>query len=138
MKRAPKIRQNLYIDREIGDALEALAKGRAGNKSRLVNDALRSWIRHRGVSEIDAAYRMRLNELSRELAGARRDIDVLIESLALFIRYQLTVNPPLADNDAAGRAQGRERFEAFIAQVGRQIATGRRTIAVDHVEGGGA
>lgn len=137
MKRAPKIRQNLYIDREIGDALEALAKGRAGNKSRLVNDALRSWISHRGVSEIDAAYRMRLNELSRELAGARRDIDVLIESLALFIRYQLMAIPPLADNDAAGRAQGRERFEAFIAQVGRQIATGKRTIAFDHVEGGG-
>lgn len=138
MKRAPKIRQNLYIDREIGDALEAMAKGRAGNKSRLVNDALRSWIRHRGASEIDAAYRMRLNELSRELSGARRDIDVLMESLALFIRYQLTVTPPLADSDAAGRAQGRERFEAFIAQVGRQIATGRRTIAVDDVEGDGA
>ncbi|WP_257538945.1 CopG family transcriptional regulator [Sphingobium sp. CFD-1] len=137
MKRAPKIRQNLYIDREIGDALEALAKGRAGNKSRLVNDALRSWIHHRGVSEIDAAFRMRLDGLSGELAGARRDIDILLESLALFIRYQLMVTPPLADSDAAGRAQGRERFEAFITQVGRQIATGKRSIAAGHAEGEG-
>ncbi|KEQ52860.1 hypothetical protein [Sphingobium chlorophenolicum] len=138
MKRAPKIRQNLYIDREIGDALEALAKGRSGNKSRLVNDALSAWIRNRGISEADAALRMRLNELSKELAGARRDIDILLESLALFIRYQLMVTPPLADNDAAGRAEGRERFEVFIAQVGRQIATGKRTIAPTGVEGGAA
>lgn len=138
MKRVPKIRQNLYIDQEIGDALEVLAKGRVGNKSRLVNDALSAWIRNRGISEADAALRMRLNELSKELAGARRDIDILLESLALFIRYQLMVTPPLADSDAAGRAQGRERFEVFIAQVGRQIATGKRTIAPTGVEGGAA
>jgi len=94
MNRAPKIRQNLYIDREIGDALEALAKGRAGNKSRLVNDALSAWIRNRGISEADAALRMRLNELTKELAGARRDIDILLESYSL-------VDPILkADSDA--------------------------------------
>jgi hypothetical protein len=81
---------------------------------------------------------MRLNELTKELAGARRDIDILLESLALFIRYQLMVTPPLAENDAAGRAQGRERFEVFIAQVGRQIATGKRTIGATGVDGGAA
>lgn len=132
MKRVPKIRQNLYIDRELGDALEAMAAGHAGNKSRLVNDALRSWIRHRGASEADAALRMRLDQLSNELAAIHRDIDVLIESLALFIRYQLMVTLPLADNDEAGRAQGRQRFEAFITQVGRQVATGKRTISTAH------
>src|SRR3546814_1350206 len=106
MKRAPKIRQNLYIDREIGDALDAMAAGHAGNKSRLVNDALRTWLRHRGASEAEAALRMRLNELSKALAAARRDIGIEVESLALFIRYQLMVTPPLGDNDEVGRAQG--------------------------------
>jgi hypothetical protein len=33
----------------------------------------------------------------------------------------------LAENDQAGRAIGRDRFEAFVAQVGRQIAAGRRS-----------
>ena len=37
-----KIRQNLYIDRELSDALEALATGPGTNKSRLVNDAIAS------------------------------------------------------------------------------------------------
>ena len=136
MKRAPKIRQNLYIDREIGNALDAMAAGHAGNKSRLVNDALRTWLRHHGASEAEAALRMRLNELSKELAAARRDIDIMVESLALFIRYQLMVTPPLGDKDEVGRAQGRQRFEAFISQVARQLATGKRTIAAPSAEEG--
>ena len=114
-----------------------MAAGHAGNKSRLVNDALRTWLRHRGASEAEAALRMRLNELSKELAAARRDIDIVVESLALFIRYQLMVTPPLGDNDEVGRTQGRQRFEAFITQVGRQLATGKRTIAAPSAEGGG-
>ncbi len=43
-----KVRQNLYIDREISDALEALASGPGANKSRLVNDAVASWLARRG------------------------------------------------------------------------------------------
>jgi len=123
-----KVRQNLYIDREIGDALEALAAGARGNKSRLVNDALRDWLARRGTRQVDDLLKVRLDKLSRELAGARRDIDVLLESLSLFVRYQLMVTAPLPEADAAGRAIGRDRFESFVAQVGRQIAAGTRTL----------
>jgi len=31
-------------------------------------------------------------------------------------------------NRRAGRALARERFEAFVTQVGRAVATGRRTL----------
>lgn len=131
-----KIRQNLYIDREIGDALEALAAGNRGNKSRLVNDALRDWLARRGAKEIDDLLKVRLDRLSRELGGARRDIDILLESLSLFVRYQLMVTAPLPEADAAGRAIGRDRFEAFVAQVGRQIAAGTRTLTPPDNKGG--
>lgn len=131
-----KIRQNLYIDREIGDALEALAAGNRGNKSRLVNDALKDWLARRGTKEIDDLLKVRLDRLSRELDGARRDIDVLLESLSLFVRYQLMVTAPLPEADAAGRAIGRDRFESFVAQVGRQIAGGTRTLAPTAPKGG--
>ena len=131
-----KIRQNLYIDREIGDALEALAAGNRGNKSRLVNDALKDWLARRGTREVDDLLKVRLDRLSRELDGARRDIDVLLESLSLFVRYQLTVTAPLPEADAAGRAIGRDRFESFVAQVGRQIAAGTRTLAPPEAKGG--
>lgn len=131
-----KIRQNLYIDREIGDALEALAAGNRGNKSRLVNDALKDWLARRGTREVDDLLKVRLDRLSRELEGARRDIDVLLESLSLFVRYQLMVTAPLPEADTAGRAIGRDRFESFVAQVGRQIAGGTRTLAPPETKGG--
>lgn len=123
-----KVRQNLYIDREISDALEALAAGPGANKSRLVNDAVASWLARRGTKEVDDLLKGRLDRMSREIAGARRDLEVLLESLSLFVRYQLTVTAPLPDADSAARAIGRDRFEAFVAQVGRQLAAGSRTL----------
>ena len=120
-----KIRQNLYIDRELSDSLEALAAGPRGNKSHLVNDALKDWLARRGTKEVDDLLKVRLDRLTRELAGARRDIDVLLESLSLFVRYQLTVTAPLPEADKAAQAVGRERFRRFVDQVGRQLATGR-------------
>ena len=131
-----KVRQNLYIDRELSDALEALAAGPGANKSRLVNDAVASWLARRASREVDDLLKVRLDRISRELGHARRDIEVLLESLSLFVRYQLMVTAPLAEADAAARAVGRDRFEAFVAQVGRQLAGGTRTLGRDDGEGG--
>ncbi len=123
-----KIRQNLYIDRELGEALEALAARRGGNKSRIVNDALADWLARRATRQVDDLLKVRLNRISRDLSLARRDIDVLLESLSLFVRYQLMVTAPLPDSDAAAIAVGSERFEQFRAQLARQLAGGTRTL----------
>lgn len=123
-----KVRQNLYIDRDIADALEALAAGHRGNKSRLANDALRTWLVRRGNKEIDDLLKPRLDRMTREIGLVRRDIDVVLESLALFVRYQLMVTAPLPEADTAALAVGRDRFESFVTQVGRQLAAGTRTL----------
>ena len=124
-----KVRQNLYLDRAVSDALEALASGPGANKSRLVNDALAAWLARRATKEIDDLVKGRLDRLSRELGLVRRDIDVLLESLALFVRYQLLVTAPLPEADTVALAVGMARFEKFAGQVGRQLATGKRTLA---------
>jgi predicted transcriptional regulator len=131
-----KIRQNLYIDRELGEALEALAAGRGGNKSRIVNDALADWLQRRASKEVDDLLKVRLDRITREIRLARRDTEVLLESLSLFIRYQLTVTAPLPEGDAAAIAVGRQRFEKFVAQVGRQLAGGDRTLGSASNPGG--
>jgi len=128
VRRADTVRQNLYLDREVSKALEVLAAAPGGNKSHLVNDAVKAWLARQGTREIDDLLKLRLDRMSRELASARRDIEVLLESLALFVRYQLTVTAPLPEADLAGRAIGRDRFEAFVAQVGRQMAGSKRTL----------
>jgi predicted transcriptional regulator len=133
-----KVRQNLYIDREISETLTALAAGETGNKSRLVNDALRDWLARRGSQQVDDLLKTRLDRISREVDHARRDIDVLLESLSLFVRYQLMVTAPLPDADAATAAVGRERFAKFVAQVGRQLASNQRTLGPEPRAGGAA
>jgi predicted transcriptional regulator len=126
-----KVRQNLYIDRAISDAIEALASAPGANKSRMVNDALAAWLARRATKEVDDLFKARLDRISREMGKTRRDIDVLLESFSLFVRYQLTVMAPLPEADAAARAIGQARFEAFLRQVGRQIADGNRTLSAD-------
>ncbi len=123
-----KIRQNLYLDRQIGEALEALAAAPGGNKSRLVNDALAEWLSRRGTKEIDDLFKHRLDRMSRDLGLVRRDLSVILETLSLFVRYQLTVTAPLPEADTAARAVGRERFADFVKMVGQQLATGRPTL----------
>lgn len=123
-----KLRQNLYIDSELVDALDALVRRRGGNKSRIVNEAVKTWLARRGTREIDDLLKPRLDRLSRDIGACRRDIDVALEALSLFIRYQLTVTAPLPEADSAARAVGTERFDRFIAQLGRQIAAGKRTL----------
>jgi hypothetical protein len=131
-----KIRQNLYLGREIGDALEALAASNRGNKSHVVNDADRDWLARQGTRKVDDLLKVRLDRLSREFDGARLEIDVQLESLPLLVRYRLMVTAPLAEADAVGRAIGRDGFESFVAQVGRQIAAGTRTLTPPEAKGG--
>jgi predicted transcriptional regulator len=123
-----KFRQNLYIDREIADALDALAAKPGANKSRIVNDALADWLARRATKQIDDLLKARLDRMSRDMSRISRDIEVLLESLSLFVRYQLTVTAPLPEADKAALAIGRDRFEKFVGQVGRQIAGGKRSI----------
>ncbi|MBP8670430.1 MAG: CopG family transcriptional regulator [Sphingobium sp.] len=122
-----KVRQNLYIDAELSSALDMLARG-SRTKSRIVNDALKDYLARRASKEIDDLLKTRLDRMSREMARMARDVDILLESLSLFVRYQLTVTAPLPEGDSAALAIGRDRFEAFVGQVGRQIAAGKRTL----------
>ena len=133
-----KIRQNLYLDPALSDTLELLASRPRASKSQIVSAALRAYFASRAAREVDDMLRTRLDRISRDLSQSRRDLEVLLESLSLFIRYQLTVTAPLPESDGAARAIGRERFEAFVTQVGRQLAAGKRSIGSVETAGDGA
>jgi len=123
-----KPRHHLYLDDELTAQLEALAAKPGSSKSAIVADALRQYLARRGAHDIDEALKIRLDRQSRQMERLERDGQVLLESLALFIRYQLTVTAPLPEPDKAVRAVGQERFQKFIDQVGRQIAGGNRSL----------
>lgn len=126
-----KVRHQLFLPKPVSERLEALAARPGTSKSAILSDAVTAWLDRRGRSELEDRFGLRLDRMTTALGRIERDGHVLIETLALFVRYELAIHAPLAENDAAGRAIARERFEAFIAQVGRQIAAGRRTIGVE-------
>src|SRR3546814_17334334 len=78
-----KVRQNLYIDQSLSDALEALALRPGGNKSRIVNEALGVWLARRATKEVDDLLKPRLDRISREVGACRRDVEVVLEALSL-------------------------------------------------------
>jgi hypothetical protein len=54
-----------------------------------------------------------------------RDTGISVESLAVFIRFWLATTPALPEPAAqAARAKAGERYERFVAALGRRLATG--------------
>lgn len=113
-----KSRQHVYFDRALAERLDAHASRTGASKSSVVTAAVRAYLDGRGANELDDLLGVRLRRIER-------DQQVILESLALFIRYQLTVTAPLPEADKAALAIGQDRFQAFISQVGRRIASGR-------------
>jgi predicted transcriptional regulator len=134
-----KVRHQLFLPRPVSDRLEVLAAKPGASKSAILADAVTAWLNRRGTSELEDRFGMRLDRLTAAIGRLERDGHIQLETLALFVRYELAIQAPLAENDHAGRALATKRFEAFVAQVGRQIAAGRRTLAdgIGNMAGGG-
>ncbi|MBA1362274.1 CopG family transcriptional regulator [Burkholderia gladioli] len=122
-------RLNLFIPPEHARRLDDLATKKGVSKSSIVAAALASWLSPDAGDQREAAIAKRLDRLSRQFEKLERDQNVEIETLALFVRYFLTVSTPVpeAHQDAA-RAQGKARFEQFVEQLGRHLMRGRSLV----------
>lgn len=120
-----KPRHHLYLDEALTAQLERLGSKPGTSKSAIISDALRDYLNRRATREVDDLLKMRLDRISTQLGRIERNGHVLLETLSLFVRYQLTVTAPLPDADKAAQAVGRERFRRFVDEVGRQLAGGR-------------
>ena len=123
-----KVRYQLFLPQELSQRFEALAAAPGAAKSAILVDALTAWLNRQAVSELENRFSARLDRMSLALGRVERDGHILLESFALFIRYQLMVQAPLAEGDEAARAVGRERFNAFVTRVGEAMASGTRTL----------
>ncbi len=120
-----KPRHHVYLDEELTARLDLLGSKPGTSKSAIIADALRDYLNRRATREVDDLLKSRLDRISTQLGRIERDGRVLLETLSLFVRYQLTVTAPFPEADKAAQAVGRERFRRFVDQVGRQLATGR-------------
>jgi hypothetical protein len=115
----------LYLDPKLGRELESLGKKPGATMTQIVSDALRAHLDGNGAEPLEQRFRQRLDRIGGQLNRIERDERVILESLALFIRYQLTLSNPLPESQlAALQAQGNKRFQTFIDEVGRRLAKG--------------
>ena len=118
-----KKRYCLYLSRPLAHKLERVASQRHGSKSALLEEALRKSLEPEQVPGVEEGLLRRLNELHRAVAAIARDQLVATETLALFVRYMLTVTPPLPDSDQEpARLTGRKRCDVFLVEVGKRVA----------------
>lgn len=125
-----RARLNLFIQPEHAKRLNELAIKKGVSKSSIVAAALAAWLSPSSGDQRETAMAKRLDRLSRQFERLERDQNILIETVALYVRYYLTVSTPVPEaHQEAAKAQGRLRFSQFIDQLGRRLQKGRSLLA---------
>lgn len=120
-----KQRLSVYLEPEVMKALTAHAARRDQSRSMIAEAAIASFLSPDAAERQEAATTKRLDQLDRRMTRMERDIGISVEMLAVFVRFWLTTNPPLPEPaQAAARAQAGERYDAFVAALGRRLAKG--------------
>ena len=121
-----KDRLSVYLEPAVMAQLAAYAARRDKSLSLVAEAAIASFLSPDGPDRLEAAVSRRLDRLSRQVERLERDLGIDIEMLALFVRFWLTVTPPVPDtSQVAAQVKGRERFEGFVQALGRRLASGR-------------
>lgn len=132
-------RMNVYFPPEMLRQIADLADRKKLSRSAIVEAAVASFLSPDGADKREAAFTRRLDRLSRQVQRLERDLGVTAETLALFVRFWLTVTPPLPnDGQEAAQIKGRERYEGFIETLGRRLQKGQSFLKEipDDVAGG--
>lgn len=118
-------RLNVYFPPAMLRQIDELSERQRVSRSAIVEAAVASFLSPDSSERMEAAFTRRLDRLSRQVMRLERNVGVSTETLALFVRFWLTITPPL-DPDAhpTAQAKGRERFEGFIETLGRKLQAG--------------
>src|SRR6185295_18362362 len=95
---------------------------RRGHSLSLIAEAgIASFLSPDAAERQEAAITKRLDQIDRRMSRVERDVGISVETLAIFVRFWLTTTPALPEPAAqAARAKAGERYEAFIAALGRR------------------
>jgi len=130
-----RARLNIFIEPDHAKRLDDFSALRGVSKSAVIAAALASFLVPDSEDRREAVITKRLDRLSRQFDRLERDQSILIETLALYIRYFLTVSLPIPEGQQeAARAQGRVRYAQFIEQLARHVQRGRSLVREVHEE----
>ncbi len=119
-------RLNVYFPPELAKQVDELAIRRRISRSAIVEAAVASYMSPDGSGRMEAAFARRLDRISRQIQRLERNTGLTTEALALYVRFWLSVTPPLPDEDqAVAQVKGRKRYEGFVETLGRRYASGK-------------
>jgi hypothetical protein len=119
-------RLNLTLPVEVIAQINELSERKKISRSAIVEAAVASFLSPDAADRREAAFTRRMDRLSRQVQRIERDLGITAETLALFVRFWLTVTPPLpSDAQAAAQIKGKERYEGFVETLGRRLQQGR-------------
>ena len=126
MKKPPKKKRlSVYLDPDVMKNLADYAARRDHSLSLIAEAAIASFLSPDAAERQEAATTRRLDQLDRRITRMERDLGIAVETLAVFVRFWLTTNPPLPEPaQAAARAKAGERYDAFVTALGRRLAKG--------------
>jgi len=128
-----KIRYQVLLDADVSEKFEAFCRRAKATKSDILAFAIVAYLEQRGETEIDRRYCKRLDGLSggheqilRAVGRVRSDAEMILESLALLLRFTIALNANKPLPDKATVADANERYLQFVDQIGQLMATGKK------------
>lgn len=130
-----KAQLSIYLDPEIFAGLEAFANRQRKPKSLVAEAAIASFLSPDDSDRREAAIAKRLDRIVRVLERLERNDGVMLETIALFIRFWLTSTPALPEQSTpAARAKGSERYDRFLEALGRRLSSGSTVLSEVSIE----
>lgn len=134
-----KVRLSVYLDPELMETLASYADRRERSRSLIAEAAIASFLSPDADEAREAAITKRIDQLDRRMNRLERDVGIGVEMIAMFVRFWLSNAPPPPETERALlRKQGGDRYDAFMAALGRRLAKGpkvRQEIVEDIPDG---
>ena len=121
-----RTRHTFRLPPNLSSRLADYAARKRVSQAAVVEAAVASHLSPDGADRLEAALARRLDRMARQIERLERHVKISNEAIALFVRFWLTNIPPLPDAaQAAAQDKGRERYEGYVAALGRRIARGQ-------------
>ena len=123
-------RHALYLCQAMTQRLQVMAEMHRVAKSEILERALKRYLATESGGPPADLLVLQQESNTRSLRRLERDLAIVSELIATFVRYFVTITPPLPGSEhAAARALGQLRFEQVIEDVARRLRTDRSLIA---------
>ena len=123
-------RHALYLSESLSRQLAITAETHHVSKSAVLEQALTQYLSAPTSASSNGQQALQQEQTTRSLRRLERDLAITSELTATFMRYFLTITPPLPESEhAAARALGWLRYDQVIEEIAKQLRTDRSLIA---------